>query len=47
MLCTVVHSNLNIILVATKVHMILRRFVVLTWMHDMKKNNSFDKTNVK
>ena len=29
-----VHSNLpNIIHVATKVHVVLRRHVVLTWMH--------------
>jgi hypothetical protein len=30
----IVHSKLRIItLVATKLHMILRSFVVLTWMH--------------
>jgi hypothetical protein len=30
-----IHSKLrSITLVATKVHMILRRFVVLTWMRD-------------
>ena len=29
------HSSLpTVVLVATKVHVILRRYVVLTWMHD-------------
>ena len=33
-----VHSNLpNIMLVATKVHIILRKYVVLTWMCDNKE----------
>ena len=33
-----VHSNLsNIMPMATKVHMILRRYVVLTWMCDSKE----------
>ena len=32
-----VHSNLsNIMHVATKVHVILRRYAVLAWMHDNK-----------
>jgi hypothetical protein len=35
----VIHSKLrSITLVATKVHVILRRFVVLTWMHDITKS---------
>ena len=34
-LSLVIHSKLGTItLVATKVHMILQSFVVLTWMHD-------------
>jgi hypothetical protein len=33
----VIHSNLpNIMHVATKAHVVLRRYVVLTWMHDNK-----------
>ena len=34
-LCNVVHSKLHSITpVATKVHVVLRSFIVLTWMHD-------------
>ena len=33
------HSNIhNITLLETKVHVILRRCVVLTWMHDNKES---------
>ena len=32
------HSNLpNIMHVATKLHVILRRYVILTWVHDNKE----------
>ena len=34
---TILHSDLpNIMPVATKVHVILRRPIVLTWMHDIR-----------